>query len=96
MRELGSQSIRLICLVDLPVLGPEASSKAVCINFVFSAHSLTSWQIRLLDSFDIADLHGGLLTLCEIACAYRDFGDADQLEDRMRDVKKPHRAIHAG
>jgi hypothetical protein len=33
MRELGSQSVRLICLVDLSVLGPEATSKAVCIIY---------------------------------------------------------------
>jgi hypothetical protein len=36
MRELGSQSVRLICLVDLPALGPEASSKAVCISYRLS------------------------------------------------------------
>ena len=35
MRELGSQSIRLICLVDLPLLGPEALSNAVCITYCF-------------------------------------------------------------
>jgi hypothetical protein len=33
--------------------------------------------------------------LCEIACAYRDFGDADQLEDRMRDVNIHRRTTHA-
>jgi hypothetical protein len=52
--------------------------------------------MKLLDSFDLADLHGGFLILCEIAYAYREFGDADQLEGRMRDVKIYCRVIYAG
>lgn len=40
MRELGSQSVRLICLVNLPALGPEACSKAVCTSYcLFIANS---------------------------------------------------------
>ncbi|KAF9468537.1 tubulin folding cofactor D C terminal-domain-containing protein [Collybia nuda] len=70
MRELGSQSLHLICLTDLPTLGPKACIKAT----------------RLLESIDIIDLHGGLLTLCEVAIAYRDTGPADSLDGRMREI----------
>ncbi|KAF8895385.1 ARM repeat-containing protein [Infundibulicybe gibba] len=54
MRELGSQSLRLICLLDLPDLGPKAAMKAA----------------QLVDSSDLIDLHGGLLALIEITMAF--------------------------
>ncbi|KAF8073788.1 armadillo-type protein [Lyophyllum atratum] len=70
MRELGSQSLRLICQIDLATLGPEACAKST----------------RLLDSIDVSDLHGGLLALSEIALAYRGFGDAASREGHMRQI----------
>ncbi|RDB18014.1 Tubulin-specific chaperone D [Hypsizygus marmoreus] len=70
MRELGSQSLRLICLTDLAILGPQASAKSV----------------HLLDSIDLADLHGGLLALSEIALAYREFGADGTTAVRMRET----------
>ncbi|KAF5382770.1 hypothetical protein D9615_002931 [Tricholomella constricta] len=70
MREIGSQSLRLICRADLPALGPEAVAKST----------------RLLNSIDVSDLHGGLLALSEIAIAYRDSGDAGSREAHMREI----------
>ncbi|KXN88249.1 Tubulin-specific chaperone D [Leucoagaricus sp. SymC.cos] len=55
MRELGSQSLRVICEQNLPELG----------------HSTTERVVALLRSFDIADVQGGLLALSELSIAYR-------------------------
>ncbi|KAL0578630.1 hypothetical protein V5O48_003373 [Marasmius crinis-equi] len=54
MRRLASQSLRLICLSNLPKFGPEGIVRAT----------------KLMDSADISDLHGSLLALAEIAKAY--------------------------
>ncbi|KAG5648314.1 hypothetical protein DXG03_004886 [Asterophora parasitica] len=70
MRELGSQSLRLICLEDLSTLGPEAIVKST----------------RLLDCIDISDLHGGLLALSEIAIAYRESEEAGSREEHLREI----------
>lgn len=59
MRELGSQSLRLLCQIDPIKLVPRASSQAM----------------HLLDSIDVADLHGSLLALSEICLACRDCCD---------------------
>ncbi|KAF8158379.1 TBCD protein [Crassisporium funariophilum] len=73
MRELGSQSLRLICLHDMSGLAPRAIGRCV----------------RLLDSLDTADVHGGLLALSEIAIAYREtIEDPSVLEGQLRDVFK--------
>ncbi|KAF8955289.1 TBCD protein [Flammula alnicola] len=73
MRELGSQSLRLICSHDLYVLAPRAIEKIVL----------------LLESLDLADVHGGLLALSEIAIAYKEtIKDPIVLEDHLRNVFK--------
>ncbi|EDR13279.1 uncharacterized protein LACBIDRAFT_322818 [Laccaria bicolor S238N-H82] len=73
MRELGAQSLRSICLLDLTKLGPEATSKAA----------------RLLESADLIDLHGGILVLSEIAQAYRsNIKEADLREQLLRGIFK--------
>ncbi|KAJ7288359.1 TBCD protein [Mycena rebaudengoi] len=56
MRQLGVQSLRLICLADLAQLGPLVIARVG----------------RLLESADNTDLHGALLALTEIAVAYRE------------------------
>jgi hypothetical protein len=66
MRQLGSQSLRLICTQDLKVLAPQVIPKL----------------IRLLSTSDVNDTHGGLLALVELARAYRCSGmiaEAQQL-----------------
>ncbi|KAG6877463.1 hypothetical protein C0993_007080 [Termitomyces sp. T159_Od127] len=70
MRELGSQSLRFICLENLDVLGPIVIKKAT----------------RILDSIDVSDLHGGLLALSEIAIAYRETRDYGLREVHMREI----------
>ncbi|KAF8957293.1 tubulin folding cofactor D C terminal-domain-containing protein [Flammula alnicola] len=73
MRELGSQSLRLICSHDLYILAPRAIEKIVL----------------LLESLDLADVHGGLLALSEIAIAYKEtIKDPIVLEDHLRNVFK--------
>lgn len=45
-------------------------------------------QIRLLEYFDTTDNHGGLLSLCEIANAYRESEkDPSVLEGHLRNVR---------
>lgn len=89
MRALGAQSLRLICELDLPVLGPECAHQTVCSSspFIFAASKVLSPgdQVRLLDSADAVDIHGSLLALTELSDAYRHSGDA-ALDQRRRDV----------
>ncbi|KAF9241181.1 tubulin folding cofactor D C terminal-domain-containing protein [Melanogaster broomeanus] len=54
MRQLGAKSLRLICEIDLAVLGPSCVSRLAL----------------LLRSVDTDDIHGGLLALGELAEAY--------------------------
>ncbi|KAJ7780620.1 TBCD protein [Mycena maculata] len=69
MRQLGAQSLRLICAADLTTLGP-----------LVIAHAA-----KLLESPDNADLHGALLALTEIAGAYNESDKRpDELEQRLR------------
>ncbi|KAG6896922.1 hypothetical protein C0992_005258 [Termitomyces sp. T32_za158] len=70
MRELGSQSLRSICIENLDVLGPVVIQKAT----------------RILDSIDVSDLHGGLLALSEIAIAYHESRDYDSREVHIREI----------
>ncbi|KAJ7600517.1 TBCD protein [Mycena floridula] len=73
MRELGAQSLRLICLQDMSGLGPQAIARTAI----------------LLESVDLTDLHGGLLALTEISVAYRESGlHGDVLEEKMQEIFK--------
>ncbi|KAF9013516.1 TBCD protein [Cyathus striatus] len=68
MRELGSQSLRKICSLDLPNLGVKTAAN----------------MARLLESLDTTDIHGALLALSEIAIAYREnIQDPSQLERHL-------------
>lgn len=44
-------------------------------------------QSRLLTIPDDADIHGGLLALTELACAFRDSPQHEQLEPERRKVR---------
>ncbi|PPQ80979.1 hypothetical protein CVT25_015132 [Psilocybe cyanescens] len=71
MRELGSQSLRLIITINLHVLAPRAIEKSV----------------KLLESLDSTDVHGGLTALSEIALAYKeDKSDPSALEGHLRSI----------
>lgn len=83
MRELGAQSLRLICLLDLTKLGPEATSKAVCQSFCLAQFTDNLFQARLLESADLIDLHGGILVLSEIAHAYRNNIKEEDLQQQL-------------
>ncbi|PPR01746.1 hypothetical protein CVT24_001566 [Panaeolus cyanescens] len=73
MRELGSQSLKLICSHDLSGLAPRAIEKLV----------------RLLDSLDTIDVHGGLSGLCEMALAFRECIKYSLILDtHLRDIFK--------
>ncbi|KDQ62420.1 hypothetical protein JAAARDRAFT_189747 [Jaapia argillacea MUCL 33604] len=54
MRQLGAQSLRAICDLDLAASGSGAMEKAA----------------RLLECTDISDVHGGLLAISELASSY--------------------------
>lgn len=45
MRELGSQSLRLICALDLDVLAPQAIDKIVRLFLLRVIHCLFSYNI---------------------------------------------------
>ncbi|KAF4617278.1 hypothetical protein D9613_005867 [Agrocybe pediades] len=78
MRELGSQSLRLICLHDLDTLAPQVVEKSA----------------RLLESVDSSDVHGGLSALSEIAIAYKERGgDPSVIEANLRNIFKHLKAI---
>ena len=81
MRELGSQSLRLICSTDPLMLAPQASVKAVNVLFTSYVPSQNCSQIRLLDCVDLTDLHGGLLALSELSLACKDSKVKDPLLD---------------
>ncbi|KAL1728580.1 armadillo-type protein [Schizophyllum commune] len=70
MRRLGSQSLKLLCLLDLDVLGPKAVEKAS----------------KLLQAVDGTDIHGGLLALSEVAAAYKERYAGSDLEIRLRKI----------
>ncbi|SJL07399.1 uncharacterized protein ARMOST_10746 [Armillaria ostoyae] len=73
MRQLASQSLRLICLLDLGELGPQVCSRAA----------------KLLESPDNTDIHGGLLALTELSIACRDRASSEvEREQQMRDIFK--------
>ncbi|EJF63417.1 ARM repeat-containing protein [Dichomitus squalens LYAD-421 SS1] len=70
MREIGAQSLRYICELDLAALGPEAAKRAA----------------QLLTIPDDADVHGGLLALTEFALAFRNSPQHEQLEPERRKI----------
>lgn len=73
MRQLASQSLRLICLLDLGELGPQVCTRAA----------------NLLESPDNTDIHGGLLALTELSIACRDRASSEvEREQQMRDIFK--------
>ncbi|KAK0503901.1 TBCD protein [Armillaria luteobubalina] len=73
MRQLASQSLRLICLLDLKELGPQVCTRAA----------------KLLESPDNTDIHGGLLALTELSIACRDRASSEvEREQQMRDIFK--------
>ncbi|KZT12037.1 TBCD protein [Laetiporus sulphureus 93-53] len=67
MRQLGAQALRAICQLDLPSFGPNAARRAALF----------------LKGPDIGDIHGALLTLTELAAAYRVLGE-DMVEERRK------------
>ncbi|EMD39955.1 hypothetical protein CERSUDRAFT_45983 [Gelatoporia subvermispora B] len=70
VRQLGAQSLRGLCELDLLNLGPDAALRAS----------------RLLDVPDSGDVHGGLLALAEIAAAYRDYCQPSYLHPEQRKI----------
>ena len=81
MRELGSQSLRLICSTDPLTLAPQASAKAVNLLFASYVSIHNRPQMRLLDYVDLTDFHGGLLALSELSLACKDSKVKDPLLD---------------
>ncbi|PIL22540.1 hypothetical protein GSI_15229 [Ganoderma sinense ZZ0214-1] len=70
MREIGAQSLRCICELDLVKLGPDVAKRAA----------------QLLVIPDDSDVHGGLLALTELAAAFRSSPHRDQLEPERRKI----------
>lgn len=96
MRELGAQSLRLICEIDLLYLGPKGVERAVRYKDAAEVHQLTYRrpQINLLDSIDITDLHGALLALTELASAFKEAGPKGEYESQKLLVRAiPQTAI---
>lgn len=69
MRQLASQSLRKICEIDLATLGPKVVQESA----------------KLLHSPDTVDIHGGLLALSELACAFKT-SDSPVLEEQRKTV----------
>ncbi|KAI1789614.1 ARM repeat-containing protein [Ganoderma leucocontextum] len=70
MREIGAQSLRCICELDLVKLGPDVAKRAS----------------QLLVMPDDGDVHGGLLALTNLATAFRSSPHSDQLEPERRKI----------
>ncbi|RPD62432.1 ARM repeat-containing protein [Lentinus tigrinus ALCF2SS1-7] len=70
MRQIGAQTLRIICELDLVTLGPDAARRAA----------------TLLTMQDPGDIQGGLLALTELAVAFRDSPYHEQLEPERREV----------
>ncbi|KAI0754966.1 ARM repeat-containing protein [Daedaleopsis nitida] len=80
MRQLGAQSLKIICELDLVKLGPDAATRAA----------------ELLSLPDAGDIHGGLLALTELATAFRDSAQHEQLEAERRKVFATLSAVPIG
>ncbi|KAF7314250.1 TFCD-C domain-containing protein [Mycena kentingensis (nom. inval.)] len=71
MRQLGAQSLRIVCTPHLHDLGPRVILRAA----------------KLLGSPDTTDLHGALLAIAEIAIAYRDSAiDEGERKTRLHEI----------
>ncbi|KAI0372156.1 TBCD protein [Pilatotrama ljubarskyi] len=70
MRQIGAQSLRAICELDVGTLAPQAASRAA----------------KLLKVPDSGDVHGALLALTELATAFRDAPNSQDLEPERRKV----------
>ncbi|KAF5311690.1 hypothetical protein D9611_009412 [Ephemerocybe angulata] len=71
IRELGSQSLKNLCLIDLDSMATKALQTV----------------IPLLESIDTADVHGGLLALSELGLAYQEgVADPVARSQRLRNV----------
>ncbi|GBE84936.1 TBCD protein [Sparassis crispa] len=70
MRELGAQSLRCICQLDLASLGPSSVQKAS----------------HILPGPDASDIHGALLALKDIASAYSESNERHDWEAERRQV----------
>ncbi|KAJ2930914.1 hypothetical protein H1R20_g6182, partial [Candolleomyces eurysporus] len=71
IRELGSQSLRNLCLIDLEDMASKALQKV----------------IPLLESIDPADIHGGLLALTELGLAFQTgIQDSVLRNEKLRDL----------
>ncbi|KAI0699071.1 TBCD protein [Cytidiella melzeri] len=84
MRKLGAQALRNICQHDIWKLGQE-SVERVTPYLTFS---------------DIADIHGAILTLTELAIAYESAEPKDRAELKLREIfsllnKVPHKTIQS-
>ncbi|KAI0670789.1 TBCD protein [Trametes maxima] len=70
MRQIGAQSLRAICQLDLDRLGPDVASRAA----------------KFLAVHDTGDIHGALLALTELAAAFRSAQNPEYLEFERRKV----------
>jgi hypothetical protein len=74
MRVLGSQALRAVCTVDLKNLGPQVASKLVRV-YIWGDNASNIhlfMQSLRLRSMDANDVHGALLSLAEIAKAFKE------------------------
>lgn len=101
MREIGAQSLRCICELDLLKLGPDVAKRAVrnarrLVPCPCSSLKV-ALQAQLLAIPDDSDVHGGLLALTELAAAFRRSPHRDQLEPERRKVRtSTHACIFGG
>lgn len=83
MRLLGAQSLRAICELELPALGPKAAERAVSMVIMLKLSNLTyAHQSLFAMGPDTSDIHGSLLALTEISSAYREAERSFELECR--------------
>ncbi|KAG8857950.1 hypothetical protein FRB96_005441 [Tulasnella sp. 330] len=71
MRKAGAVAVRRICEVDLATLGPSQTARAVALTA----------------SVESEEIHGGLLTLAEIAMAYKQSEQQDYEAARLQAFK---------
>lgn len=90
MRQIGAQSLKAICELDLVKIGPDAATRAVGVSEGVRIWWLTCSMVQaeLLKLPDAGDIHGGLLALTELATAFRDSPQHEQLEAERRKVRQ--------
>ena len=84
MRQLGSQSLRAICQLDLNAFGPDCALKAVSVVTPRLYNNESFLQSQLFESADVTDIHGGLLALAELATAFHDSGQCTSPTEDQR------------